>query len=249
MKKLMIAVAIFVIIFCNTVMADEPSLIVRQEGTAQFELFSPGGVRILMDVCRPDILSTPANKDDILLSTHLHQDNFKMKFTESFPGKQLYACSGEIKDRDVYIQGIPSSHRATEPFSLGTNHIFIIEVAGLRVANLGGIGQSHLTDEQLKALGKIDILIAPIWDDFVPMDMVNPYAFTIIDQINPRLIIPTLADVETSRYSVKKWQGYYWDQQDFKISLSRLPDKQQIIFMGPAAREFRNICRVPKAQY
>ena len=42
---------------------------------AQVEIISPRGVRVLIDVHDPSLLSKPATKQDMLLTTHRHFDH------------------------------------------------------------------------------------------------------------------------------------------------------------------------------
>jgi len=128
---------------------------------AQVELISPQGTRVLIDVYKPTALSSPATKNDVLLTTHKHQDHVNASFYTSFPGQQLMTKVGEIKVADVAILGIASAHNAADELKPegGTNYIYVVDMGGLRIAHFGDIGQEALTAEQLKALGKVDIAI------------------------------------------------------------------------------------------
>ena len=126
---------------------------------AQVELISPKGSRVLIDVCSPERLSSPPTGKDVLLTTHNHGDHRRLDFVKSFPGKQLDMKAGEIKLKDATICSIASAHNEGDEFKKegGSNYIFIIDMAGFRIAHFGDIGQEALTPEQLKALGKVDI--------------------------------------------------------------------------------------------
>ena len=160
---------------------------------AMAEIISPGGLRVLIDVYRPSLLSSPAKDSDILLTTHTHPDHWNGVFKREFPGKQLFDQTGIIQQGDLRITGIASSHSDTEsgPESGGSNYFFLIETGGLRIAHLGDVGQSKLTGAQLEALGKVDVLITQFDNGYSDMGAQNGKGFNLVGQIKPALVLPT----------------------------------------------------------
>ncbi|HEX2952377.1 MAG TPA: MBL fold metallo-hydrolase [Bacillota bacterium] len=251
MKKwFVLFVGVFILIN-GFALADDSKLTICYEDNAQCELSAPDGTRVLVDVFEPNSLSTAATAKDILLTSHSHSDHMSSEFVQSFPGKQIYIRVGEIKQDGVYIRSIAASHTPSLKFmnENGSMYIFLIEIAGFRIAHLGSIGQEKLTPEQLEALGKIDILFAPIYSGFSGMDDVNQYGLNMIDQIHPSIVIPTHQNVDTVKVAVKRWQGAYIDGTELKIAKSALPQNTQVIFMGPKGRMLGKITKVQKANY
>src|SRR4030042_1796736 len=111
----------------ETVVTEDSEVKLYYEETAQVELISPGNTRILIDVYNPAGLSSPAVENDVLLTTHSHQDHYKASFLNSFPGQQLQFEPGDINLSDVTIKSIVSSHNATTELD-GSNYIFIIDI-------------------------------------------------------------------------------------------------------------------------
>ena len=134
------------------------------EENAQVELISQTGTRVLIDVCSPEVLSRPVTEKDILLTTHNHGDHRRLDFIKSFPGRQIDVKTGRIVLDDAAITGIAAAHSDGEVFREegGSNYIYIVDMAGLRIAHFGDIGQKSLTSHQLKLLGKVDIAIMPL---------------------------------------------------------------------------------------
>jgi hypothetical protein len=190
---------------------------------AQIELISARGTRVFIDVTTPEALSSPPTEKDVLLTTHNHGDHRRF---------------GEIKMENVMIRGIASAHNEGDEFRSegGTNYIFIVDMGGLRIAHFGDIGQNALTPEQLAALGKVDIAITQLSNPFSGMNAANKKGFNLMDQVKPRLIIPThIFESNCAKMAVDKWTGYKSTKKFISISPENLSDKTSILFMGQNA--------------
>lgn len=251
MKKFLWMMVVWLTASIGLVWAEEPHITVRYEGnaahngTAQLEIVS-GNERLIMDLFEPGLLSAPPVKNDILLGT---SDNYYVAdYIRDFPGDTLLTRVGEIKRKDIYVRGIASNRDDKTEFldEHGTNYIFLVETAGIRVANLGYIGQSKLTPEQINQLGEVDILFLPFYNFRNGMSIYDRRGFNLVEQIHPRIVIPTGLDLETAEYAVKQWLGFYMDQMELKITHSKLPEQTSVIFMGPDAKRYGKVCKVPK---
>lgn len=221
------------------VRASEPKVTIHYEDNAQFELISPEGSRVLIDIYNPNILSSPATAEDLLLTTHSHWDHRNVTFLKNFPGKQLYIKSGNLTAKGVKVTGIAAGHNEGDPFlpEGGTNYIFIIEMAGLRIVHFGDIGQNQLTSEQLKAIGRVDIALTQFSNSYSNMSIGNLKGFNLMDQVNPKLIIPTHMDAATAEHSLKKWQGFYGGKT-IRIGKSDLTGTTKFIMLSANAEKF-----------
>ncbi len=205
------------------------------EENAQVELISPAGSRVLIDVHDPGALSSPPTSKDILLTTHNHGDHRRLDFVKSFPGQQLDVKTGEIKLKDVTIRGIASAHNEGGEFKEegGSNYIFVVEMAELRVAHFGDIGQKALTPDQLKILGQVDIAITQLANMYSGMTAQNRKGFHLMDQLKPRLIIPThMFDPSCATIAADKWAAFNSYKKHLKFSIENMPAETTIIFMG-----------------
>ncbi len=201
---------------------------------AQVEIVSPKGIHVYVDVHDPSVLSTPGASKDLLLTTHHHPDHINMDMIDEFKGRQLDAKTGVIISDDVKVTGIASGHNSADALidEGGTNYIFIIEVAGMRIAHFGDIGQDSLTDAQIQTLGKIDIAVSQFDNAYSSMDVRNKKGFKLIAQLNPKLIIPTHISDDAVDLLGKTYQSFYSRKAPLKILRSALPDKTSVIFMG-----------------
>jgi L-ascorbate metabolism protein UlaG (beta-lactamase superfamily) len=190
----------------------EPKVtIICDDADPQFEAVSPEGIRVLMDIANPSLLSSPPTAKDLLVTTHSHPDHYLSSFTDSFPGQQLKIKTGVIQTDGVKVTGIASAHSASGDFLAegGTNYIYLIEMGGLRIVHFGDIGQDIMTDEQLTELGEVDIAITQFSNGFSAMNIENRKGFNLMDQVKPKLIIPTHIDEATAKYAAAKWESFY----------------------------------------
>lgn len=248
MKMIKMSILLYKAVLCSSIMcllsfgpvllqeawADQPLRLYYEEN-AQVELISPEDSRVLIDVHYPDALSHPPTQKDALLTTHNHGDHRRLDFVSSFPGKQLDVKVGEIELKDVTIRGISSAHNEGDEFrdEGGTNYIFIIDMAGLRIAHFGDIGQETLTPEQLATLGKVDIAITQLANSYSDMNATNKKGFNLMDQVQPRLIIPThIHQPICAKIATDKWIGFNSYKKFLSISTDNLPEATTIIFMG-----------------
>ena len=74
------------------------------------------------------------------------------------PGQQLNAKKGQLILAGVSIKGVKSTHKTVNNIDRG-NYINTIDMAGLRIAHFGDIGQDELNPTQLDTLGDVAIAL------------------------------------------------------------------------------------------
>ncbi len=240
--KIIFSLFMICLLSCTTglfkTVKSEATVKIYYGGNAQVEIISPKGSRVLIDIENPERLSSPPAKKDILLTTHDHPDHLNFPFIDSFPGQQLWVKEGIIKLEDVVVRGIASCHfeqckESDLKTEGGSNYIFIIEMAGLRIAHFGDIGQKALTSAQLSALGKVDIAIMQLENPYANMNAENKKALILMDQVKPRLIIPThIFGSDCAKIAASKWDGHNSHKKFLSVGRDNLPKKTQIIFLS-----------------
>lgn len=134
---------------------------------------------------------------DAVFSTHPHYDHdggIFIKRTPDWQGKiDLYTDPGAYKVGDFEIKGIKGKHCDPYGKEFGQkNTIWKLDVAGLTIAHLGDNGP--LTDENVAALKGVDILMVPIDAEYHILK--KEELATVLEQINPRVIIPMHYKIE-----------------------------------------------------
>jgi hypothetical protein len=205
---------------------------------AQFEIISSSGQRVMVDVYDPEKLSRPVEASDVLLTTHTHWDHLNEDFLANFPGLQLFVEIGMLEAPGAIVQGIASAHNHGDAFKNegGTNYVYLVEIGGLRIAHFGDIGQEKLTAEQLVVLGQVDIAITQLNNPYSDMNAENRKGINLMDQVQPRLIIPTHINLDAAKQAVAQWPGLYSETPSVVICEADLSEYgTQILFMGETA--------------
>jgi len=120
-------------------------------------------------------------KADIILETHPEKGGFETD------GQFVIASCGEYERKGVFIQGIES----LQPDKKSKNIIYIIEAEDVRVAHFGYFGEGDISEEQLKEMGNVDILIVPVDGD---KTISYAEAAKIVSRIEPAIVIPMCYD-------------------------------------------------------
>ena len=135
-------------------------------GSIVFDPYSPGSV--------PGVELPPLSAE-LCFCSHEHGDHY-------------YPQAVKLTKRaaDVGVVQVPSFHDGEGGAKRGKNTITLIEADGLRAAHLGDLGHV-LTDDQVQALGRVDVLMIPV-GGFFTIDAKE--ASQVVRQLKPRIVIP-----------------------------------------------------------
>ncbi len=148
-------------------------------------------------------------KPDIIAMTHSHSDHVDTQLVKNFPEIKTTKWTAEsFEEKGIKVTGIASSHLGDTIPSTPSNVIYVFEVDGLRIAHMGDIGQAQLTDEQLEALGTIDIAFMQFVNSYSGYSFSNEKGIKLIEQLKPQIIIPTHSSAEATE-SIGKIVGDY----------------------------------------
>ena len=127
----------------------------------------------------------------LIASTHPHPDHTDEGYTKSYDCPKILFLKNDISTKDFHVYAFPSSHSDDVVNEDTFNVIIVFEVDGLRIAHMGDVGQTTLTEDQLTQLGKIDIAFMQFDNSISNMTVENEKGFNLIEQLNPTIIIPT----------------------------------------------------------
>jgi len=94
---------------------------------------------------------------------------------------------GEYEVGDVSIRGVSAQRHIDTPEQEQLSTIYRLEISDVQIGVLGNIADK-LDEDQLEALGLIDILIIPVGGGGYTLDATG--AATLIRQIEPKAVIP-----------------------------------------------------------
>lgn len=213
------------------------------EEQSQFELWSPKGVRVFVDIVEPSLITSPPTSADVVLTTHFHPDHFRQGFLDAFPGKALTVEEGTLTAGDVKIRAIAAAHNQGDPLvpKGGTDYIFIIDIGGIRVVVFGDLGQDKLTASQMQAIGTVDVAISQLENSVSDVTAANRKAIAQMDQVKPALLLPTHIDtLDGARMAASAWATATAGRW-VTITRDRLPQALTVLFMGDLAPSYRKI--------
>ena len=169
---------------------------VRYLGHAAF-LLDDGGSAVVLDPYR-DISDSPAPDRrwdypviagvdaDLVLISHDHGDH---NHPEAIGGDPLLIRSraGRFKTPLGEVVGVNSDHDAEAGSLRGANTIFVFTLGGVRVCHLGDLGQRALRDEQVEAIGPVDLLLAGVGGGSASSPQETA---SIVERIGARWVLP-----------------------------------------------------------
>jgi L-ascorbate metabolism protein UlaG (beta-lactamase superfamily) len=131
----------------------------------------------------PPIVNVQA---DLVLITHDHGDH---NGAESIGGSPvlLRSTAGRFDSPFGEVVAVASEHDHAAGTERGSNLIFVLDVGGVRVAHFGDYGQRFLREEQITAIGRIDILFISVGGRGTTT---AEDAAAIVQELQPRIVVP-----------------------------------------------------------
>lgn len=168
------------------------SIQIKWFGQSAFLVTTTNGTNILIDPANfkgyhfPDSVFA-----DIVTVSHEHIDHNYVDGVLGSPAvfhgtdeKCQKVNSIDTTIKGIHLYSVSSFHN---PVHTAVNAVFVYEFDGLRLVHLGDIG-TILTDDQLRAIGKVDILMIPVGGQYT---ITAAEADTIVNQLDvKRLVIP-----------------------------------------------------------
>jgi len=123
---------------------------------------------------------------ELLLITHEHADHNGAEVVGGDPAI-LRSTAGRLASPIGEVTAIASEHDAAAGTERGPNTIFVFELDGLRVCHFGDFGQSALREEQVAAIGSVELLFVPVGGG--PTAGAQEAA-AILERLKPRWVVP-----------------------------------------------------------
>jgi L-ascorbate metabolism protein UlaG (beta-lactamase superfamily) len=168
----------------------------RWYGQSMFQLETTGGKMIVFDPHAIPVFNPPRLSADITLISHPHNDHNQVEILKekgrvlegvivSKDGKKTDWKPTDEKILQVHVRNLGTFHDAVNGMQRGKNSIWIVEVDKLTFVHLGDLGH-ELSAEQVKAIGKVDVLMVPVGGIYT---LNGDQAKKVVDQLKPRLYV------------------------------------------------------------
>ncbi len=168
-------------------------------GHSCFLITSDNGTRILTDPFDEQVGYTlPHTEVDVVTVSHNHFDHDNVGVVKG--DFKYIKDEGNFTHRDIGIKGISTFHDEVGGAKRGKNIVFIYSIDGMTICHLGDLGHA-LSEEQVKEIGKVDVLLIPIGDIYT---IDGDTAIEVIKSINPRVSIPMHYKTEHLSFDLAK---------------------------------------------
>ena len=148
-------------------------------------LFDDGQTRVLTDPFNEAVgYPVPHVEADVVLVSHGHADHANVGAVKGSP--TVIKTTGSHEARGIRFRGVATWHDDAGGSKRGPNIVFTWEMGGLRFAHCGDLGDL-LTEQQVQAVGKVDVLCIPTGGFFT----IDPeHAKLVVEQLKPRVVFP-----------------------------------------------------------
>ena len=215
---------------------------------ACFVVESPGGTRVLIDPYNgnrwlgysfPDPVAA-----DVVLVTHPHYDHDADYYRG--PGVPVLRAPGRYEIGDVRVEGVRGRHADPYGKDFGqVNTLWMIEAGGVRIAHLGDTGP--LTEESVRALGRVDVLMIPV--DGLYHILTREQIDAVLAALRPRVTIPMhyrisgLTELPKSLGPIEPWlegranvERLKGNRATLRLESLAAPESQRVLVFSPSPR-------------
>lgn len=197
----LVAVLAGLVVCAAPAVAQDPkakAIEIRWFGQSFFQIKTGDGTRIVIDPHLMTEYSRPSCEADLILISHEHDDHNLVEAVSNLDtdkpkqirglltkGKRQDWNKVDEKVKNIRVRTVGCYHDGEDGAKRGKNSIFIVETDGLTIAHLGDLGHV-LNEEQVKAIGSVDILMIPIGGIYT---INGEKAKEVVKQLKPRLYI------------------------------------------------------------
>jgi L-ascorbate metabolism protein UlaG (beta-lactamase superfamily) len=201
-----------------------------------FLITTGGGVKIITDpyaVAGPFKYQPINETADIVTVSHEHGDHNYVKAVKGNP--VVFRDSGEAKG--FKFTAMATAHDENDGAQRGLNKVFCFSVDGINVCHCGDLGHV-LTPEQVKALGKVDVLLLPV-GGFFTIDAAA--AAKVWQMLKPAVTVPMHYKTEKADMPIAGVEEFtkgkipvsFINASEIELDKDKLPQAPQIVVLQP----------------
>jgi L-ascorbate metabolism protein UlaG (beta-lactamase superfamily) len=198
MTRLLPAAVALALLAAPAAAQDKKAVQLRWFGHSYFLLLTTAGTKVAFDPHAIAEYGAPQIAPDIVLISHPHNDHNRREILANADSRDLKVFQGVLprgrtgewakideKVKDVRVRSVGTFHDEEEGAKRGKNAAFIVEADGLVVCHLGDLGH-ELSEEQVKAIGPVDVLMVPVGGIYT---LNGEHAKKVVEQLKPRLYV------------------------------------------------------------
>jgi L-ascorbate metabolism protein UlaG (beta-lactamase superfamily) len=229
--------------FFRPAYAAEPDVTIEFFGHNFFQITSSKGTKIITDPVSPGFYPTPNVAPHAITVGREHPNHNYVEIAKNGAtvlrglgnyGAEWNKISTTV--RDILVYTVPVYQQQYGNALKGA--AFVFDLGTICVAHLGDLAHK-LTEEQIKAFGKVDIAMIPIGGMFtMPPDT----AREVLQQLKPKIAVPMHYRENTSLLDmfVKGYPNKYLNAHIATFSKMALPPPTQIVVFTPwQMRDYR----------
>jgi L-ascorbate metabolism protein UlaG (beta-lactamase superfamily) len=171
---------------------------------ASYAIISKSGTVVIADPYQIEKKDGKVLHADIITVSHGHPDHNDDAFIQDSSEAHISITKEEsFTVKDIKVISIAASH--TDEFNpdFPSDYIYVFEVDGLRIAHFGDMGQTELNTEQLKKLGKIDILLTR-FSNATQYSASTDKTIKVLEQVKPIITSPTHYELDIVQEIITK---------------------------------------------
>ncbi|MBI1389328.1 MAG: MBL fold metallo-hydrolase [bacterium] len=212
---------------------------IKYIGHSCFLLTSSTGLTIMIDPYKSGAYGGAIRYDpivdraDIAVLSHDHEDHANVK---DLPEQPL-SVRAESRVKGVDFDVTQTFHDDNEGKDRGPNRCFSFELDGIRVCHLGDLGHT-LTEEQVKSIGAVDILLIPVGGRFT----IGPEeAHQVVEQLAPKIVVPMHFKTDKCLFPIEPADVFLEGKSEVRrsggseviINKEDLPGKRTYLYIPP----------------
>lgn len=168
---------------------------------------------------------------DIVTVSHEHGDHNNVAAVAGKP--KIVKTSESVKG--INIKAVETAHDDKGGSQRGKNRVFCFNIDGINVCHAGDLGH-ELSADQVKAIGKVDVLMIPVGGLFT-IDAKT--ATKVCEQLKPKVIIPMHYKTEKLHFPISDVEPFLKDKGNvtrskesiIELKVGKLPSLAQIIVL------------------
>lgn len=185
--------------------------------------------------------SFPSTSADIVTVSHDHKDHNNVKPINGTARRKnpfVVDHPGEYEVQGISVFGVKTAHDANGGVERGANFVFSVLIDNVKVCHLGDLGH-ELTQEQIKEIGSVDVLLVPVGGVFT----IDPkVAVKTIHTLEPSYVIPmhyktdkhnadVFGELNTLEEFLKEYGAEVKPEAKLSVTKERLPEETEMVVL------------------